>query len=110
KEMALNAILRARQDPAWMASRSAEVGLFLKDTNAETEEFFKTALDLQPIGRMLGRTVDRKRTLAGDDWFLAARNYAYWLGIVGRENDSRKLVVAEIEGHPATARAQLEAV
>jgi cellulose synthase operon protein C len=108
KDLALNAIERARQQPAWVASRSAEVGLFLKDISVETEEYFARALDRKPIGQMVGRRVDRNRNLVGDDWFVGARNYGYWLGLVGRENDSRKLVVAEIEGHPTTARAQLE--
>jgi Tfp pilus assembly protein PilF len=108
KDLALNAIERARQQPAWVASRSAEVGLFLKDISVETEEYFARALDRKPIGQTVGRRVDRSRNLVGDDWFVGARNYGYWLGIVGREADSRKLVVAEIEGHPTTARAQLE--
>src|SRR5262249_51949092 len=35
-------------------------------------------------------------------------NYGYWLGVVGREADSRHFVVGEIEGHPSNPRAQIE--
>src|SRR6185295_683686 len=42
------------------------------------------------------------------DWFLGSRNYGYWLGLVGREIDSRRFIVGEIEGHPASSQAQIE--
>src|SRR5262249_47388123 len=38
--LALDAIERAKQTPAWVASRSAEAGLFLKDTSPEVEPLF----------------------------------------------------------------------
>ncbi|HSO73759.1 MAG TPA: hypothetical protein VLU47_02895, partial [Blastocatellia bacterium] len=108
KELALDAIASARQSAAWVASRSGEAGFFLKDTSPDNELFFRKALDVRPIGQMLGRRVESGRALVGDDWFLASRNYGYWLGLVGREPDSRKFVVGEVEGHPESARAQLE--
>jgi predicted Zn-dependent protease len=104
--LARTAIANAKQSPAWAASRSGEVGLFLKDNSAATENFFKSALDIQPIGQMLGRKVDTNQTLVGDDWFVAARNYGYWLNNAGR--DGRRLTSAEIEGDPKSASAQLE--
>ena len=108
KSLAQNAIARTRLSSAWVASRSGEVGLFLKDTSTDPEIFFRSALGIKPIGEMLGKPVDTSRTLVGDDWFTASRNYGYWLAMVGREADSRKTVAAEIEGHPSVARAQLE--
>ncbi|MBI3652730.1 MAG: hypothetical protein HY231_17040 [Acidobacteria bacterium] len=107
-EMARTAIAHANQSAAWVASRNAEVGLFLKDRSATTENFFKSALDIRPIGQMLGRKVDRNQTLVGDDWFISARNYGYWLSLAGREDAGRKLTAAEIEGEPKSAAAQLE--
>lgn len=108
KLLALDAIDNAKQSQAWVRQRSGEVGLFLKDTSPETEPFFKEALDLKPIGEMLGRRTEGGRALVGSDWFVASRNYGYWLGLVGREVDSRKFVLGEIEGHPSSARAHLE--
>src|SRR6185436_19737875 len=55
KLLALDAIDNAKQSQAWVRQRSGEVGLFLKDTSPENEPFFKAALDVEPIGRMLGR-------------------------------------------------------
>jgi predicted Zn-dependent protease len=106
--LARTAIANAKQSPAWAASRSGEVGLFLKDNSQVTENFFKRALDIRPIGQMLGRKVDTAQTLVGDDWFVAARNYGYWLGNAGRDEAGRKLTSAEIEGDPKSAAAQLE--
>ncbi|MEK6302882.1 MAG: hypothetical protein AABO41_19400 [Acidobacteriota bacterium] len=108
KELALDAIASAGQSAAWVASRSGEACFFLKDTSPDNELFFRKALDVRPIGQMLGRQVESGRALVGDDWFLASRNFGYWLGLVGREPDSRKFVVGEIEGHPESPRAQLE--
>jgi len=108
KLLALDAIDNAKQSQAWVKQRSGEVGFFLKDTSPENEPFFKEALDLKPIGQILGRRVEQGRALNGSDWFVGARNYGYWLGMVGREIDSRKYVVGEIEGHPSSERAQLE--
>jgi cellulose synthase operon protein C len=108
KLLALDAISNARQSTAWVQERSGEAGLFLKDTSPENEPFFKEALDIKPIGQMLGRRIEGGRALVGKDWFVGSRNYAYWLGMVGREADSRKFIVGEIEGHPSSAGAQLE--
>jgi hypothetical protein len=88
--------------------RSGEVAFFLKDSSPENEQFFKDALDLKPIGQMLGRRIDAGRALNGSDWFLGSRNYGYWLGLVGREIDSRRFILGEVEGHPSSERAQLE--
>jgi Tfp pilus assembly protein PilF len=106
--LALDAVSSAKQSGAWVKQRSGEVGLFLKDTSPENEPFFKEALDIKPIGQMLGRQVDGKSALGGSDWFLASRNYGYWLGLVGRERDSRRFVMGEVEGHPSSERAHLE--
>jgi predicted Zn-dependent protease len=109
KALARKAISNAQQPAAWAASRSAEVGLFLKDTSTETEAFFKKALFIRPIGELIKRQDDSANVLINDDWFIVARNYGYWLGLVtGREGESRNYVAGEIEGHPASARAQLE--
>ncbi|HSB11064.1 MAG TPA: tetratricopeptide repeat protein [Blastocatellia bacterium] len=108
KLLALDAIDNAKQSTAWVKERSGEVGFFLKDTSPETEPYFKEALALQPIGQMLGRRLDPQQVLVGADWFVASRNYGYWLGLVGRELDSRRFVIGEIEGHPSSAAAQLE--
>ena len=108
KLLALDAIASSKQSNAWVQQRSGEAGLFMKDTSPENEPFFKEALDIKPIGQMLGRRIEGGRSLVGRDWFVASRNYGYWLGMVGREVDSRRFVVGEIEGHPASARAQLE--
>lgn len=109
KELARKAINNASQSAAWVASRSGEVGLFLKDTGPENEVFFRSALDIRPIGEMIGRQVDSNRTLFGDDWFVAARNYGYWLGLTpAKQTDSRRFLPAEIESKPSSARAQLE--
>lgn len=109
KALARKAIANAAQSESWRASRSGEVGLFLKDTSAETEGFFKKALAIAPIGQMLGRSVKEGETLVGDDWFIAARNYGYWLGLSpARDADNRSFVAGEIEGNPSNARAQLE--
>lgn len=109
KALARKAITNAKQSAAWTASRSGEVGFFLKDTSVEYEAFFKAALDIRPIGEMLGRRVDSANTLLGDDWFVAARNYGYWLGLNSqRQAESRRLALAELEGSPSSATAQLE--
>lgn len=108
KLLALDAISNARQSTAWVQQRSGELGFFLKDTSPENEPFFKEALDLKPIGQMLGRRIEDGKALVGGDWFLGSRNYGYWLGAVGREGDSRRFIVGEIEGHPSSTRAQLE--
>lgn len=107
KELARTAIANASQRPAWVASRSAEVGLFLKDTGPETEAFFKNALGLRPIGEMLGQRPDVNQVLVGGDWYLAARNYGFWLAMAGRD-ESRRYSVGELEGKPASGRAQVE--
>ncbi|MFY9570273.1 MAG: hypothetical protein WAV20_02570, partial [Blastocatellia bacterium] len=108
KLLALDAIGSAKQTRAWVQERSGEVGLLLKDSSPDNEPFFKEALDIRPIGQMLGRRIEGGRALVGSDWFVASRNYGYWLGLVGREFDSRKFILGEIEGHPSSARAQLE--
>jgi predicted Zn-dependent protease len=109
KSLARKAITNARQSAAWAASRSGEVGLFLKDASVEYEAFFKAALDIKPIGQMLGRKIDSNNTLLGDDWFAAARNYGYWLGMTpARQNESRRFALAELEGSPSSASSQLE--
>jgi len=108
KLLALDAIDNAKQSVAWAKQRSGEVGFFLKDTSPETEPYFKEALAIQPIGQMLGRRLDSSQVLVGSDWFLGSRNYGYWLGLVGREIDSRRFIVGEIEGHPASSQAQIE--
>ena len=108
KLLALDAIDNAKQSQGWVRQRSGEVGIFLKDTSPETELFFKDALDIKTIGQMLGRRVDGGSTLGGSDWFVGSRNYGYWLGLVGREIDSRRFITAEIEGHPSSERAHLE--
>ncbi len=108
KLLALDAIENAKQSQGWVRQRSGEIGLFLKDTSPENEPFFQEALDIKPIGQMLGRRIEGGRALVGSDWFVASRNYGYWLGLVGREIDSRKFVVGEIEGHPSSERAHLE--
>ena len=108
KLLALDAIENAKQPQAWVRQRCGEVGLFLKDTSPENEPFFKEALDIKPIGQMLGRRIEGGRSLVGNDWFVASRNYGYWLGLVGREVDSRRFVIGEIEGNPSSERAHLE--
>lgn len=109
KALARKAISNAQQPEAWSASRSAEVGLFLKDTSTETETFFKKALFIRPIGELINRQADSARAATSDDWFIVARNYGYWLGLApGREGESRNYLAGEIEGHPTSARAQLE--
>ena len=108
KLLALDAIENAKQSQAWVRQRCGEVGLFLKDTSPENEPFFKDALDIKPIGQMLGRRIEGGRSLVGSDWFVGSRNYGYWLGLVGREIDSRRFVVGEIEGNPSSERAHLE--
>jgi len=108
KLLAMDAISNAKQSAAWVKQRSGELGLFLKDTSPEVEPYFKEALDIKPIGQMLSRRIQGGEALVGNDWFLGSRNYGYWLGLVGREADSRKFVVGEIEGHPSSERAQLE--
>lgn len=108
KLLALDAIDNAKQSQGWVRQRSGEVGLFIKDTSPENEPLFREALDVRPIGQMLGRRIEGGRSLVGSDWFVASRNYGYWLGLVGREIDSRKFIVGEIEGHPSSERAHLE--
>lgn len=108
RELARTAIANARQTPAWKASRSAEVGLFVKDNSPATENFFKAALDYRTIGQTLNRRVDADQILVGDDWFVAARNYGYWLGNAGRDAESRRFTPAEIEGDPVSGDVQLE--
>jgi predicted Zn-dependent protease len=108
-QLARKAINSASRSNAWKASRSGEVGLFVRDTSAETEAFFKRALDIKPIGEMLNRKVDDKQVLLGDDWFVAARNYGYWLGLSPQRAKERlRFIAGEIEGHPASEKAQLE--
>jgi predicted Zn-dependent protease len=109
KDLARQAIANANQSAVWTASRSAEVGLFLKDFSPETDGFFKKALNIGTIGEMLGRRVDSTQTLGGDDWFLAARNYGYWLGLQAtRQGESVRYLAGEIERHPASAAPHLE--
>ncbi|MEN3336044.1 MAG: hypothetical protein V7641_5409, partial [Blastocatellia bacterium] len=73
RQLARKAINSTKRSNAWKASRSGEVGLFMRDTSAETEAFFKRALDIKTIGEMLNRKVDDKQILLGNDWFVAAR-------------------------------------
>jgi tetratricopeptide (TPR) repeat protein len=109
KALARKAIASAAQPEAWKASRSGEVGLFLKDTSAESENFFKKALAVASIGQMLGRKTQDGEVLVGGDWFVAARNYGYWLALTpAREADSHSFVAGQIEGDPTSASAQLE--
>ena len=108
KLLALDAVENAKQSQGWVRQRSGEVGLFLNDTSPENEPFFKEALDVRPIGQMLGRRIEGGRALVGSDWFVGSRNYGYWLGMVGREIDSRRFIVGEVEGHPSSDRAHLE--
>jgi predicted Zn-dependent protease len=109
KALARKAISNAQQPDGWAASRSAEVGLFLKDTSAETESYFKKALFIRPIGELLNRQGNSEKALMNDDWFIVTRNYGYWLGLVtGREGESQNYLAGEVEGHPTSARAQLE--
>jgi predicted Zn-dependent protease len=109
RELARKAIANAGQSAAWVASRSGEVGLFLKDTSAETESHFKRALGLRRIGEMLGRNAAAQGDLVGKDWFIASRNYGYWLGLSSdRQTESSNYVLGEIEGQPSSAEGQLE--
>ncbi|HKA22430.1 MAG TPA: tetratricopeptide repeat protein [Blastocatellia bacterium] len=108
KLLAFDAIENAKQSRAWVRQRSGEAAFFLKDTSPENELFFKDALDLKPIGQMLGRRIEGGRALVGNDWYLGSRNYGYWLGLVGREIDSGKFIIGEIESHPSSERAHLE--
>jgi cellulose synthase operon protein C len=108
KLLALDAISNAKQSAAWVQQRSGELGFLLRDTSPENEPYFKEALDIKPIGQMLGRRIEGGRSLVGSDWFVGSRNYGYWLGLVGREADSRRFVVGEVEGNPSSTRAQLE--
>src|SRR4030095_4398296 len=70
KLLALDAIASAKQSAAWVQQRSGEAGLFMKDTSPENEPFFKEALDIKPIGQMLGRRIEGGRSLVGRDWFM----------------------------------------
>src|SRR5262249_29319917 len=107
--LARTAIANANRSPAWAASRNAEVGLFLKDFSPDTESFFKQALDVGTIGEKLGGRLDSTQTLGGDDWFLASRNYGYWLGLQAkRQDESPRFLAGEIERHPTSARPHLE--
>jgi predicted Zn-dependent protease len=109
KDLARTAIANAKQSTAWTASRNAEIGLFLKDFSPATDAFFKKALNLGTIGETLGKRVDSSKTLGGDDWFLASRNYGYWLGLQSkRQGESVRYLAGEIERHPSTARPHLE--
>jgi tetratricopeptide (TPR) repeat protein len=109
KALARKAISSAQQSSAWAASRSAEVGLFLKDASAETETLFKNALSVRPIGELIKGQGAAAGALTNDDWFIVARNYGYWLSLVmGREAQGRDYLAGEIEGHPSSGRAQLE--
>jgi cellulose synthase operon protein C len=109
RQLARKAINSATRTDAWKASRSGEIGLYMRDTSPETEAFFKRALDIKPIGEMLNRQVDTRQILLGNDWFVAARNYGYWLGLTPqRAADSLNFIAGEIEGHPASEKAQLE--
>ncbi|HEY6333843.1 MAG TPA: tetratricopeptide repeat protein, partial [Blastocatellia bacterium] len=109
KDLARSAIQSARQSQAWTASRDAEVGLFMKDFSPETENFFKAALDPKSIGDMLSRKVDPAKTLVGDDWGIAARDYGYWLGLQpNRRAEARRFLEGEVERHPSSAAPQLE--
>src|SRR5262249_389987 len=63
KDLARAAIASAGRPAAWTASRSAEVGLFLKDFSPDTETFFKDALKFGTIGEMIGRRPDTSKVL-----------------------------------------------
>ena len=109
KELARTAIKSAQQSPAWVASRDAEVGLFMRDFSPETEGFFKTAVDPRTVGDALLRKVDSSQTLLGDDWGIASRDYGYWLALQqNRKGEARRFLAGEIERHPTSASAQLE--
>jgi tetratricopeptide (TPR) repeat protein len=107
RRLALKAISASGQSPAWIASRSGEVGLFLEDKSEEFGEFFRRALDTQPIGALINRASRPPQSLTGEDWFLAARNYGYWLSMAGKPEATRWLA-GEIEGRPTNALSQLE--
>jgi hypothetical protein len=109
KDLARTAIANARQSPAWTASRIAEIGLFLRDFSPDTDASFKKALSIGNIGESLGKKVDSNQTLGGDDWFLASRNYGYWLGLQQKRlGESARYLAGEIERHPSNARPHLE--
>jgi len=105
--LALDAVENAKQSQAWVRQRSGEVGV-PEDTSPENEPFFKEALDIKPIGEMLGRRVEGGRALVGSDWFVASRNYGYWLGMVGRGSTAESSSSPRSKFTLQSERAQLE--
>jgi tetratricopeptide (TPR) repeat protein len=105
-ELALAAV-KARGNslpPVWSRAYAGLVGLHYASQSSQVKTGFLEALGPDPIGRRLGKTVERKEQLAGDIWFYYGSRYGEYLGLVEDGNPDDYLP-AELEHTPGRASA-----
>src|SRR5205085_8660746 len=94
---------------AWQLARNAEASLALKETSADNENYFVTALQFKPIGALVTAHADTSRQLVGDDWAQLAARYGQWLYQANKPEQrlqSRAFLPALIENRPHDANEQ----
>src|SRR5205085_7990922 len=107
--LAHTAIAHAPLSVAWQLARNAEASLALKETSADNENYFVTALQFKPIGALVTAHADTSRQLVGDDWAQLAARYGQWLYQANKPEQrlqSRAFLPALIENRPHDANEQ----
>jgi cellulose synthase operon protein C len=93
--------------PVWLQSYTALAGLYLGDGDARVGAVFHQALaEDSTIGERLGKQVDRRQQLAGDEWFYYGARYGEYLGLT-KQGNAEDLLPAGVEHEPGNAEAYL---
>jgi predicted Zn-dependent protease len=101
----VHAVVAARGSsrPAiWGKSYTALVGLYFAESSPAVNSAFLTALGDQPIGKRLGKPVDRDTQLAGNVWFYYGSRYGEYLRET-KQGAPEDYLPAELEHSPASS-------
>jgi tetratricopeptide (TPR) repeat protein len=103
KDLVHKAIANASLTSAWRFSRNAETSLALREFTTPNEDYFLSALQLQPIGQLITQKPDATKQLIGDDWFRLSFAYGQWLYLSAtdqQKSKSRAFLPAMMEDRP----------
>ncbi|HEV7683050.1 MAG TPA: hypothetical protein VGO68_13055 [Pyrinomonadaceae bacterium] len=109
QDLAHSAIANASLTSAWKFSRNAETSLALREFSTPNEVYFRSALQLAPIGQLVTQKPDANKQLIGDDWFRLSFAYGQWLYLSANEQQKSKSHVflpAMIEDRPQDTNEQ----
>jgi predicted Zn-dependent protease len=110
RDLAREAIENANRPVVWKRAREAEASYMLRDFDAQSENYFVSALRYKNIREMLARPPDTARELVGNNWFKLSETYGRWLYLApdaAAHGKSSALLPAMIEARPRDASAQL---